>query len=68
MTVPPGVAEVEALGLNVEARRQCALGFHAWVPWLAVHYPSDVRGGEVSYYTTWCAREGCDHTEHWDRP
>lgn len=41
---------------------RCAQGFHAWVPWLAV-YNDD---GTLRFYTTWCCREGCDHTEQWD--
>jgi hypothetical protein len=65
---PAGVGTAIALAEAVEARRLCALGHHAWVPWLAVHYPPDVRGGAVKSYETWCAREGCDHHETWDCP
>lgn len=35
----------------------CALGHHAWVPWLDTG----------ASWHTWCAREGCDHKEQWDR-
>ena len=56
----------EEMAALAEGRKQCLLGFHAWVPWLAVHYPNHPRDGAVSFYTTWCARDGCDHTEQWD--
>jgi hypothetical protein len=62
------VSDLTDFVVLAEGQRMCHLGHHAWVPWLAVHYPSDVRGGDVQFYTTWCAREGCDHTEQWDCP
>lgn len=37
----------------------CADGHHAWVPWL------ELPGGS---FVTWCAREGCDHSEQYDVP
>lgn len=62
------LTDAQALGDAMEGQRLCRLGYHAWVPWLAVHYPPDVRGGAITFYTTWCARAGCDHTEQWDMP
>jgi hypothetical protein len=68
VSTPAGIGTATALAETVEARRLCALGYHAWVPWLAVNYPPDARGGAVSFYETWCARDGCDHHEQWDCP
>jgi hypothetical protein len=54
---PVGVAEMDAITTAVEADRLCALGYHAWVPWLRLENRS---------YMTWCARQGCDHKEQFD--
>lgn len=47
-------------GVAVEAMRLCALGYHAWVPWLAVE---DQRKGGMRY-STWCTRDGCDAIQY----
>ena len=43
-----------------EGERLCGLGYHAWMPWLAV---PDLAGA-VSYYATYCVR--CRHPEQFD--
>lgn len=54
---PAGVAEAVALAVAVEAANLCAMGYHAWVPWLQLPNSS---------FTTWCAREGCAACEQYD--
>lgn len=61
------IDEIEALGAARAGRQECLVGRHAFVPWLAVYRGGMPENG-VSFYTTWCARKGCDHTEQWDCP
>jgi hypothetical protein len=67
LAAPAGVFDVEKLDLSRQGWQQCQLGFHAWVSWLPVHRANDPKM-PINYYTTWCAREGCDATEQWDCP
>lgn len=54
---PPSTSVGVTIQQAATSPQLCALGYHAWVPWLAKNDGS---------FVTWCAREGCDHMEAWD--
>lgn len=56
-TPPAGVADLTQLHTLCEAARLCALGHHAWVPWLELPNGS---------FITWCCRDGCEAEEQYD--
>ena len=47
----PGTAGVSAVQEATDGTQLCALGYHAWVPWLQ----------REQHWVTWCIR--CQHQE-----
>lgn len=58
-------AKARELISSLPSGDECAKGHHAWVPWLAV-YVGGMEANGINFYTTWCCRDGCNHTEQWD--
>lgn len=52
-----GVNDALALAATSEGARLCALGYHAWTPWVQLPNTS---------FVTICARVGCNHEEQYD--
>lgn len=50
------IAVAESMFYDAESRKACAMGFHAWVPWLEL---------PTGAFRTWCCRPGCSHTEEY---
>ncbi len=47
----PGIADMVAMQGSMDGAQLCALGYHAWMPWLKVD----------QQWVTWCSR--CRHRE-----
>lgn len=47
-----------------EGAQLCALGFHAWVPWLTIRAEAEDPRSRVLRYETFCTR--CKHPEQFD--
>ncbi len=56
-----GTSEMAALQAHADGVQLCALGHHAWMPWLAITVPET---SIVTYYVTFCVR--CRHHEQYD--
>jgi hypothetical protein len=55
-----GVAAAMQVQVFTQGAEWCALGYHAWMPWL----PITADDGRVLRYETYCVR--CRHPEQFD--
>jgi hypothetical protein len=61
---PPIMLTLMEIQASAHGAQLCALGFHAWVPWLTIRHPDDGPSGRVLRYETFCTR--CKHPEQFD--
>lgn len=61
---PAGVADVMAVAAAWQGAELCALGYHAWTPWLQLPNGSYVTFCSRCSYVTFCSR--CKHDEGYD--
>jgi hypothetical protein len=58
---PAGVGTAIALDTMMQNQRLCAVGWHAWTPWLGLPTPED-----PTRFVTICGREGCTAERQYD--